>query len=31
LRGMYLTSEDERLKAIAGLFFVPGVRVPPGG
>jgi fermentation-respiration switch protein FrsA (DUF1100 family) len=31
LRGMYLTSEDERLKAIAGLFLVPGVRVPPSG
>jgi hypothetical protein len=29
LRSMYLTSEDERLKAIAGLFLVPGVRVPP--
>jgi fermentation-respiration switch protein FrsA (DUF1100 family) len=31
LRGMYLTSDDERLKAIAGLFLVPGVRVPPSG
>ena len=31
LRGMYLTSEDERLKAIAGLFLVPGARVPPSG
>jgi hypothetical protein len=31
LRSMYLTSEDERLKAIAGLFLVPGVRVPPNG
>jgi fermentation-respiration switch protein FrsA (DUF1100 family) len=29
LRSMYLMSEDERLKAIAGLFLVPGVRVPP--
>jgi len=29
LRSMYLTSEDERLKAIASLFLVPGVRVPP--
>jgi hypothetical protein len=29
LRRIYLTSEDERLKAIAGLFLVPGVRVPP--
>jgi hypothetical protein len=28
---MYLTSEDDRLKAIAGLFLVPGVRVPPSG
>jgi hypothetical protein len=28
LRSMYLTSDDERLKAIAGLFLVPGVRVP---
>ena len=27
LRRMYLTSEDDRLKAIAGLFLVPGVRV----
>jgi fermentation-respiration switch protein FrsA (DUF1100 family) len=31
LRSMYLTSEEERLKAIAGLFLVPGVRVPPSG
>src|SRR5439155_27217900 len=31
LRSMYLTSEDERLKAIAGLFLVPRVRVPPSG
>ena len=31
LRSMYLTSEDERLKAIAGLFLVPGGRVPPSG
>jgi fermentation-respiration switch protein FrsA (DUF1100 family) len=31
LRRRYLTSEDERLKAIAGLFLVPGVRVPPSG
>ncbi len=31
MRNMYLTSEDERLKAIAGLFLVPGVRVPPSG
>ncbi|HEY1431472.1 MAG TPA: hypothetical protein VGF39_07585 [Stellaceae bacterium] len=31
LRNMYLTSDDERLKAIAGLFLVPGVRVPPSG
>ena len=31
LRSMYLTSDDERLKAIAGLFLVPGVRVPPSG
>lgn len=31
LRSMYLTSEDERLKAIAGLFLVPGVRAPPSG
>jgi fermentation-respiration switch protein FrsA (DUF1100 family) len=31
LRGMYLTSDDDRLKAIAGLFLVPGVRVPPSG
>jgi hypothetical protein len=31
LRSMYLTSEDDRLKAIAGLFLVPGVRVPPSG
>jgi len=31
LRSMYLTSDDERLKAIAGLFLVPGVRIPPSG
>ena len=31
LRGMHLTSEDDRLKAIAGLFLVPRVRVPPSG
>jgi hypothetical protein len=31
LRSMYLTSDDERLKAIAGLFLVPGVRVPSSG
>jgi fermentation-respiration switch protein FrsA (DUF1100 family) len=31
LRSMYLRSDDERLKAIAGLFLVPGVRVPPSG
>jgi hypothetical protein len=31
LRRTYLTSDDERLKAIAGLFLVPGVRVPPTG
>ena len=31
LRSIYLTSEDERLKAIAGLFLVPGVRVRPSG
>jgi fermentation-respiration switch protein FrsA (DUF1100 family) len=31
LRSMYLTNDDERLKAIAGLFLVPGVRVPPSG
>ncbi|MBV8505283.1 MAG: hypothetical protein JOZ11_05660 [Alphaproteobacteria bacterium] len=31
LRSKYLTSDDERLKAIAGLFLVPGVRVPPAG
>jgi hypothetical protein len=29
LRKEHLTSDDERLKAIAGLFLVPGVRVPP--
>jgi hypothetical protein len=29
LRSMYLTSEDDLLKAIAGLLLVPGVRVPP--
>ena len=26
-----LASDDERLKAIAGLFLVPGIRVPPAG
>ena len=31
LRSMYLTSEDERLKAIAGLFLVPGVRATQRG
>src|SRR5580704_3116301 len=31
LRSMYLTSDDAHLKAIAGLFLVPGVRVPPSG
>jgi fermentation-respiration switch protein FrsA (DUF1100 family) len=31
LRSMYLTSDDERLKAIAGLFLVPGVRVSQSG
>jgi hypothetical protein len=31
LRSMYLTSDDGRLKAMAGLFLVPGVRVPPSG
>jgi fermentation-respiration switch protein FrsA (DUF1100 family) len=31
LRSMYLTSDDDRLKAIAGLFLMPGVRVPPSG
>jgi len=31
LRKAYLASEDEGLKAIAGLFLVPGVRVPPTG
>jgi fermentation-respiration switch protein FrsA (DUF1100 family) len=31
LRSMYLRSDDERLKAIAGLFLVPGARVPPSG
>jgi hypothetical protein len=31
LRSMYLTSEDDLLKAIAGLLLVPGVRVPPSG
>src|SRR5262249_7815165 len=30
-RGMYWTSEDERLKVIAGLFLLPGVRAPPSG
>jgi fermentation-respiration switch protein FrsA (DUF1100 family) len=29
LRNAYLASPDERLKAIAGLFLVPGIRVPP--
>jgi hypothetical protein len=31
LRAAHLTSPDERLKAIAGLFLVPGTRVPPVG
>jgi hypothetical protein len=31
LRSMYLASDDERLKAIAGLFLVPAVRVTPSG
>lgn len=31
LRKAYLTSADERLKTIGGLFLVPGVRVPPTG
>jgi hypothetical protein len=31
LRSMYLTTEDDLLKAIAGLLLVPGVRVPPSG
>ncbi|HEX3417929.1 MAG TPA: hypothetical protein VHT21_16215 [Stellaceae bacterium] len=31
LRSMYLRSDDEQLKAIAGLFLVPGARVPPSG
>ncbi len=31
LRKAYLASADDRLKAIAGLFLVPGVRVPPTG
>ena len=31
LRKAHLASPDERLKAIAGLFLVPGVRVPPAG
>ena len=31
LRSMCLTSDDERLKAIAGLFLVPGVRVSQSG
>ena len=31
LRNAYLASPDERLKAIAGLFLVPGIRVPPAG
>lgn len=29
LRQVHLTSADDRLKAIAGLFLVPGIRVPP--
>jgi hypothetical protein len=31
LREAHLVSTDDRLKAIAGLFLVPGVRVPPTG
>ena len=31
LRKAHLASPDERLKAIAGLLLVPGVRVPPTG
>jgi hypothetical protein len=31
LRKAYLASPDERLKAIAGLFLVPGIRVPATG
>ena len=31
LRSMFLTSGDDRLKPTAGLFLVPGVRVPPSG
>jgi hypothetical protein len=31
LRKAYLASPDDRLKAIAGLFLVPGVRVPSTG
>jgi hypothetical protein len=31
LRTAHLTSADDRLKAIAALFLVPGVRVPPTG
>jgi len=31
LRKTYLTSADDRLKAIAGLFLVPGARVSPSG
>jgi hypothetical protein len=31
LRQTHLASSDDRLKAIAGLFLVPGVRVPPTG
>ena len=31
LRKAYLGSPDERLKAIAGLFLVPGIRVPSTG
>jgi hypothetical protein len=30
LRRALLTNEDDRLKAIAGLFLVPGIRVPAG-
>jgi hypothetical protein len=31
LRKAHMTSADDRLKAIAGLFLVPGVRVPQTG
>jgi hypothetical protein len=31
LRRAYLASDDDRLKAIAGLLLVPGVRVPTSG